>query len=112
MARLDRRNNPPPSNRYKNSSYEEVLNSDFDICLAEVSEENLLNLQKLLTSSEFKHLIKDYEIRSLGDDHRHLILDLTDESNYTQIKNRIESVIETKFPSKRHATIKTSKFIG
>ncbi|MDR6796584.1 hypothetical protein [Acinetobacter calcoaceticus] len=112
MARLDRRNNPPPPNWYKNSSYEEVLNNDFDICLAEVSEENLLKLQKLLTSSEFKDLIKDYEIRSLGGDHRHLILDLIDESNYTQIKNRIESVIETKFPSKRHSTTKINKFSG
>lgn len=98
MARLDRKNNIVPSNWYK----QPTLKDDFDICLAEISDDNLLKLQKLLLSTEFKELINDYEIRSLGGDHKHLILDLIDESNYTLIRNKIENSIGIKNSSKKH----------
>lgn len=105
MARLDRRNNPVSSkNWYKNS----MIEDDFDICLSEISEDNLIKLRKLLASVEFKDQIKDYEIRSLGGDHRHLVLDLFDEANYSEIKNRIESVIGMKIFSKKHINTKFS----
>lgn len=85
-----------------------MIEDDFDICLSEISEDNLIKLQKLLASVEFKDQIKDYEIRSLGGDHRHLVLDLFDEANYSEIKNRIESVIGMKIFSKKHINTKFS----
>lgn len=97
MARMDRINNPASKNWFKKSNnehlWENASDYDVDICLLDTSDENLLKVEKLLTSNEFKKLIKEYEIHSHGHDHRHLLLNLFDSSNSTRIRNQIEEII-------------------